>query len=55
MIYFAQDGSFGRADGMVILDVSPWSNDDWESVELCLEDDRVKIALDIARKYGGAV
>ena len=52
MIYFAQDGSFGRADGMVVLDVSEWTNDDWESIELCSDDDRVRMALEIARSHG---
>ena len=52
MIYFAQDGSFGSADGLVVLDVSEWTNDDWESIELCSDDDRVRVALEVARSHG---
>ena len=53
--YFASDGSYGRADGMVVLDVSEWTNDDWESIELCSDDDRVRMALEIARLHGRLV
>lgn len=38
MTYFAEDGSFGSADGMVILDTSKWSAVDWERVEQAGDD-----------------
>jgi len=31
--YFATDGNYGSADGLVIVDTSDWDDDDWAIVE----------------------
>ena len=31
--YFAADGNYGSADGLVIVDTSDWDDDDWAIIE----------------------
>ena len=31
--YFAKDGSYGDASGLVIVDTSNWSEETWEMIE----------------------
>lgn len=45
--YFAQDGSYGDADGIVVLDTNQWSDYEWNLVSLCADRDRTELAQDI--------
>jgi len=31
--YFAKDGSYGDASGLVILDTSKWTEETWQMIE----------------------
>ena len=31
--YFAKDGSYGDASGLVIVDTSKWSEETWQMIE----------------------
>lgn len=31
--YFAADGNYGDADGLMIVDTSAWTEEDWEEIE----------------------
>jgi hypothetical protein len=33
LYYFAADGNYGNANGLVIVDTSDWNDDDWAIVE----------------------
>lgn len=50
--YFAGDGSFGSADGMVIIDTRAWSEDDWTEIEYASENLRTRVAVEIAIRNG---
>lgn len=47
--YFAIDGNYGDADGIVIADTSDWSEDDWEAIELAGDRDRASVAYALAK------
>ena len=42
--YFAQDGSYGDALGMVIMDTVLWTADDWEAMDEAIDYERVALA-----------
>ena len=42
--YFAQDGSYGDALGMVIIDTILWTADDWEAMDEAIDYERVELA-----------
>ena len=48
LTYFAADGSFGDAAGLIVLDTTNWDQEDWDHVELAPESDRLCIARDLA-------
>lgn len=52
LTYFAQDGSYGDAAGMVIIDTRAWNNDQWDAVDIAHDRDRVSIAIKIAAENG---
>jgi hypothetical protein len=47
--YFAVDGNYGSADGIVIVDTSDWSEDDWEAIEMAGDSDRASVAYALAK------
>lgn len=50
--YFAQDGTYGEADKLVILETSNWNEEDWEEIDEVPEWDRPRVAKIINKKYG---
>ena len=52
LTYFAQDGSYGDAAGIVILDTRAWSNVDWDRVQSAMDYRRVAEAVEVARLNG---
>lgn len=46
--FFAMDGSYGDALGMVVIDVSAWSYDDWRRVADASDSERLDLAIEIA-------
>lgn len=53
--YFTNDGTFGSADDgdIVILDVSRFTEDDWDDVDECPDATRMALALLIAKERNG--
>ena len=49
--YFAEDGNFGNADGIAILDTSQWTEDDWMEIESSEDYARADTARQIAQRY----
>ena len=45
--YFATDGSYGHADGLVLADTGRWTEKDWELIENASDDERVQVAREI--------
>ena len=46
--YFAADGSYGLAQGLVFIDTSNWDNDDWDKMTYASDGARLTAALQIA-------
>ena len=52
LTYFANDGSYGDAAGLVILDTRAWNQEQWDAVENASDYERVAIALNVALENG---
>jgi len=52
LTYFAADGSYGDAAGLVIIDTRAWNNDQWDAVDTAHDRDRVSIAIQTAAENG---
>lgn len=46
--YFAKDGSFGSAEGLVIIDTSDWTDDEWADIDFAIDANRPLIALSLS-------
>lgn len=51
--YFAEDGNYGDATNIVIVDTTEWTEEDWNEVEEAPDYERVDIARSISKKYRG--
>ena len=55
--YVTADGSYGGALGMVVVDTSKWTDDDWDELDLAANRDSGEgapaVAMAIAMKYSG--
>jgi len=49
--YFAMDGNYGSAHGLVVIDTNGWTDEDWEAVENASDADRFIVAVTIAEAY----
>lgn len=47
--YFATDGSYGSASGLVVADTTNWSSSMWALVEACSDDVRQELAEHFAK------
>ena len=43
--YFALDGNYGEAQGMVVIDTTKWSEDDWTQIDEASDSERAQVAL----------
>jgi len=46
--YFAEDGNFGSAYGLVIVDTSGWSEEDWLLIEEVPDHQRAELARQLS-------
>lgn len=46
--YFATDGNYGDASGIVVVNTSKWTNQDWELVDETMDYERPQIAKQIS-------
>lgn len=51
LTYFAQDGNYGSADGMTVMETTLWSELDWQMVDEASDEHRVTVARLIAESY----
>ena len=51
--YFSPDGSYGDAAGLVVIDVSGFTEYDWEEIDQAQDGDRVRLAETIAAWRNG--
>lgn len=48
MTYFAMDGNYGSAHGLVVIDTNGWTDEDWDTIEMAGDYDRIVVATTIA-------
>ncbi len=51
MTYFAMDGNYGVAHGLIIIDTRDWTEDDWDLIDNASDYDRFSVAITIAERY----
>lgn len=51
LMYVAADGSYGDATGLTLVNVTEFTNDDYEALELHGDADRADFAADIAHSH----
>ena len=52
LYYFASDGSYGQWDALAVLvDVSEWTNEDWQEIDEAGDSFRASIAYRIAMEH----
>lgn len=49
-IFVAEDGSFGDAYGMVLVQTHDWDESDWDELSNTTDNDRVAIAIEITNR-----
>jgi len=49
--YFAEDGNYGNAGGMVIMETTHWNELDWEIIEQVSDGDRPAVARLLTESY----
>lgn len=49
--YFAPDGNYGSASGMLVLETTFWREVDWEILESASDDQRANVARLITESY----
>lgn len=42
--YFSIDGNYGSADGLVVVDTSAWTAEEWSIIEETPDSDRAGVA-----------
>ena len=47
--YFALDGNYGVADGMVVVDTQNWFEADWQAIDEVGDAERANLALALAQ------
>jgi hypothetical protein len=50
--YFAIDGNYGNADGIVLCQTQDWTEEDWTEIENATDSERANVAVEISRQYG---
>lgn len=50
MHYFAADGNYGDASGLIVVDTSNWTEEDWVLIDEAFDYDRPKIAEELTRE-----
>lgn len=51
MHYFSEDGSYGDATDILVVDTSKWTREDWRDINDASDSTRLDVAIAIAKKY----
>lgn len=49
--YFATDGSYGNADGLVVMETTHWTELDWNLIDGAMDDARPTVARILTESY----
>lgn len=50
LTYFAADGNYGDANGIVIIDTTNWTDADWDVLEQQTDNIRPRAAITISQR-----
>lgn len=50
LAYFAEDGNYGPADKLEVIDTAKWTAGDWQKIENASDSERVSVAKAIDKK-----
>ena len=50
MHYFAKDGNYGDALGLVVVNTSEWTEQDWVLIDEAMDDERPEIAQQMSER-----
>lgn len=50
MSYFAQDGNYGNAVALVVVNTANFTEEDWQTIDEARDSERGEVALQISRK-----
>lgn len=53
MHYFAQDGNYGDAAMLVVVDTKHFTEQDWDSIDMASDWEKAQIALEISNRISG--
>lgn len=51
LTYFAQDGNYGSADGITVMETTLWSQLDWQMIDEVSDEHRATVARLITESY----
>lgn len=51
MHYFAKDGNYGDADGLVVVDTANWLVADWALIEQASDEHKSAVAKEIDEEF----
>jgi hypothetical protein len=49
--YFAEDGSYGDASGLLVLETTHWSELDWQLIDMARDEARPTVARILTESY----
>lgn len=49
--FFSNDGSYGDAEDLLIVDTDNWTDEDWRDIDDASDMTRLDIAKDIAERH----
>jgi hypothetical protein len=49
--YFAMDGNYGDADGIVLVETSTFSESEWTEIEEASDHERANLAVEISDRH----
>lgn len=52
MHYFAMDGNYGDSAGMILVDTTDWTEEQWTEIDEASDYDRVTIAMEFGANNG---
>jgi hypothetical protein len=52
LLYVAEDGSYGDATGLTLVDATGFDSDDYDDIDNGSDNKRARIAVRLAKEYG---
>ena len=51
MHYFASDGSYRDAEGIIVVDTTDWTEDEWSLINDAPDSERAAVAAQLEREH----